>query len=82
MNTKINLKSDDVKFISDWLESETSLALPERVRTVIKQLILVPTYLASNSSDKAALLRLVRSLMKITPSSEKGTLDPKITGEV
>lgn len=82
MDAKINLNAKDVEFISEWLESDTSLVLPERVRKVIEQLILVPTYLASGASDKAALLRLVRSLMKVTPSSEKGTLAPKIAGRV
>jgi hypothetical protein len=73
----ISLKSDEVAQVRSWLDTSAEGAIPKCIRKIILDLCLLPEYLSQNANDKASLLRMLRTLMGINPSSEKGSPDLK-----
>lgn len=73
----LNISSNDLKVLDIWLNADVS-QIPANIKMIIKNLSQLPFSLAQTAGNKEALLRLIKTLMKITPSSEKGTLLPKI----
>lgn len=72
-----NISKDELKVLEAWLSAKEN-DIPDNIKEIVKSLSQFSSSLAEASGDKAALLRLIRTLMKITPSSEKGSIPPKI----
>jgi hypothetical protein len=72
-----NISKDELKVLETWLSAKEN-DIPDNIKEIVKSLSQFSSSLAEASGDKAALLRLIRTLMKITPSSEKGSISPKI----
>ena len=66
----------ELKKLDDWLNSQENV-VPSDIKNIIASLAQFSSTLSEASGDKVVLLRLIRTLMKITPSSEKGLLSPK-----
>lgn len=72
-----NISEDELKVLETWLNDKEN-TIPDNIKKIVKSLSQFSSSLTEASGDKAALLRLIRTLMKITPSSEKGAIGPKI----
>lgn len=76
----MKISQNELEVLSSWVSNNDTI--PDNIRATIIDLSKLPTYLAEASGNKTALLRLIRTLMKITPSSEKGTLLPGLQGNL
>jgi hypothetical protein len=72
-----NISKDELKKLDSWLNSQECV-VPSDIKNIIASLAQFSSTLSAASGDKSVLLRLIRTLMKITPSSEKGSILPKI----
>jgi hypothetical protein len=72
-----NISKDELKVLDTWL-NEKENDIPDNIKEIVGSLSQFSFNLAQASGDKTALLRLIKTLMKITPSSEKGSIVPKI----
>lgn len=73
----LNISTSELKNLDSWL-ADVSNQTPSSIKETIKNLSLLPSHLAQSAGNKEALLRLLKTLMKLTPSTEKGTLGPKL----
>lgn len=71
-----NIGKDELKILDTWLYAKDN-AIPDNIKAIVESLSNFSSTLAEASNNKIVLLRLIRTLMKITPSSEKGSISPK-----
>jgi len=74
-----NIDNQEIEKLQIWL---ATAPIPDDMRDIISKLILLPDFLIETAGDKAALLKLIKKLMGIVPSSEKGSVGPKQTREI
>ena len=71
----ISIKSEEIESLNQWLKTNPNL--PGGVKETISKLSSLPDYLYGVAQDKEAFLRLLRTFLKILPSSEEGSVVPK-----
>lgn len=75
--SEFNISSKDILFLNKWVDDPEN-KIPENIKVIIKNLLNLPSHLANSTGNKESLLRLLKTLMKFIPSSEKGNLDLKM----
>lgn len=70
--SKIEINSSELSNLHYWIDSNEHL-LPSNIQTTIRNLTKLHSIILNTDTGKKDLLRLIHRLMKITPSSEKGS---------
>ena len=76
MSTKFSINDSEITYLTQWLESQTSV--PQPIKSTINKLKLLPAFLNQNSLSQAALARYLKAAYGFTSSSEKGDSLPKM----
>lgn len=72
-----NVSKEEIITLKYWLNANKENTSPE-VLGIIENLLNFSVGFADASMNREAMLRLMKTLMKLTPSSEKGSSGPKI----
>lgn len=71
-----NISKNELETLNNWLNDNEN-NIPDNIKSIVGSLSHFSFNLTEASGDKVALLRLIKTLMKITPSSEKGSILPR-----